>query len=77
MTQRCCSVCHMVGVGPRPPSCQLFPRHCLNRAALTDRGCERSFSAADDSAPNTAVQGGEDKEKGVCVCALVCVLTVG
>lgn len=62
MTQPRYSVCHMAGAGPRPPSCQLFPRRCLNCAALTDSGCD-SCSPVDDSALNVAPDGIEARNK--------------
>ena len=50
---------------PEAPSCQLFHCRCLNCAALTDGGCERSFSPVDDSALNTALNEEEGKKRSV------------
>lgn len=43
MTQPRYSVCHMVGVGPRPPRCQPFPCSRSESAAVSDSGCNRSL----------------------------------
>lgn len=62
MTQWYYSICHMVGVGLRPPSCQLFP------LSLADSRYNGSFSPVDDSAVKRALNGGEDKKLNyVCI----------
>lgn len=43
MTQPRYSVCHMVGVGPRPPRCQPFPCSRSESAAVSDSGRNRSL----------------------------------
>lgn len=64
MTQWYNSIHRMVGVGLRPPSCQLFP------LSLADSRYDGSISPVDDSAVKRAVNGGEDKKLN-CVCILM------
>lgn len=50
----------MVGAGPRPPSCQLFPRRCLASGGGTvwqTDSRSRSFSPVDDSALGPVLKG--------------------